>query len=306
MFEKGINVKESRLFKILYYLLAYKKATAPELAKEFEVSVRTIYRDIDHISSMGIPIYTIQGKDGGIAVLESFTLENSMFSEEEKEKIISSLEALIVTEDKSTNELLWKLKTIFQIQTANWIEVDFSDWYQEKPTQNIFNDIKTAILDRYIISFKYFNQRGDDVFRHIQPLKLIFKGKSWYVYGFCLLRNEYRFFKLTRIKYLTVTKEKFIPKENIIRIDTTPKKEEMITVTLKFDKKLAFRVYDEFPSESIIDNKDCLLVTTSLPNNDKLYSYILSFENYVEITEPQSIKENMELLIKKIQEKHQT
>lgn len=306
MFEKGINVKESRLFKILYYLLAYKKAIAPELAKEFEVSVWTIYRDIDHISSMGIPIYTIQGKDGGIAVLESFTLENSMFSEEEKEKIISSLEALIVTEDKSTNELLWKLKTIFQIQTANWIEVDFSDWYQEKPTQNIFNDIKTAILDRYIISFKYFNQRGDDVFRHIQPLKLIFKGKSWYVYGFCLLRNEYRFFKLTRIKYLTVTKEKFIPKENIIRIDTTPKKEEMITVTLKFDKKLAFRVYDEFPSESIIDNKDCLLVTTSLPNNDKLYSYILSFENYVEITEPQSIKENMELLIKKIQEKHQT
>lgn len=83
-------MKESRLFKILYYLLAYKKATAPELAKEFEVSVRTIYRDIDHMSSMGIPIYTIQGKDGGIAILESFTLENSIFSEEEKETIQAS------------------------------------------------------------------------------------------------------------------------------------------------------------------------------------------------------------------------
>lgn len=191
-----MNVKESRLFRILYYLLQHKKATAPELAEEFEVSVRTIYRDIDYISSAGVPIYATQGKDGGIAILDSFTLDKSMLTEIEKEQILTALEALIATDGKTTDELLIKLKTLFQMQTTNWIEVDFSDWFQEKPAQNIFNDIKKAILDRYVISFEYFNHQGNHVFRHIQPLKLLFKGKAWYVYGFCLLRNEYRFFKL--------------------------------------------------------------------------------------------------------------
>ena len=189
-------MKESRLFRILYYLLQHKKATAPELAEEFEVSVRTIYRDIDYISSAGVPIYATQGKDGGIAILDSFTLDKSMLTEIEKEQILTALEALIATDGKTTDELLIKLKTLFQMQTTNWIEVDFSDWFQEKPAQNIFNDIKKAILDRYVISFEYFNHQGNHVFRHIQPLKLLFKGKAWYVYGFCLLRNEYRFFKL--------------------------------------------------------------------------------------------------------------
>ncbi|MGF0047202.1 helix-turn-helix transcriptional regulator [Streptococcus hyointestinalis] len=299
-------MKESRLFRILYYLLEHKKATAPELAEEFEVSVRTIYRDIDYISSAGIPIYATQGKNGGIAILDSFTLDKSMFSEAEKEQILSGLEALIATDGKATDELLVKLKTLFQIQKTNWIEVDFSDWFQEKPTQNVFNDIKTAILNRHIISFEYFNHQGNNLFRHIQPLKLLFKGKAWYVYGFCLLRNEPRFFKLTRIKHLSITEEKFLPKDNMVTIDTTIEKEETITVTLKFDKHMAFRIYDEFASESIIDKQDYLIVTTSLPNNDTLYSYILSFEDYVEIIEPKEIRENMKCRIEKIQEKYIT
>lgn len=112
-------MKESRLFRILYYLLEHKKATAPELAEEFEVSVRTIYRDIDYISSAGIPIYATQGKDGGIAILDSFTLDKSMFSEAEKEQILSGLEALIATDGKATDELLVKLKTLFQIKNSS-------------------------------------------------------------------------------------------------------------------------------------------------------------------------------------------
>ena len=211
-------MKESRLFRILYYLLQHKKATAPELAEEFEVSVRTIYRDIDYISSAGVPIYATQGKDGGIAILDSFTLDKSMLTEIEKEQILTALEALIATDGKTTDELLIKLKTLFQMQTTNWIEVDFSDWFQEKPAQNIFNDIKKAILDRYVISFEYFNHQGNHVFRHIQPLKLLFKGKAWYVYGFCLLRNEYRFFKLTRIRNLNITEKSFYQRKVLLRL----------------------------------------------------------------------------------------
>lgn len=299
-------MKQSRLFRILYYLLQHKKATASQLAEEFEVSIRTIYRDIDYISSAGIPIYATQGKDGGIALPESFTLDKSMLSKAEKEQILSGLEALIATDGKDTDELLIKLKTLFQIQQTNWIEVDFSDWYQEKPGQELFNDIKLAILDRDVISFDYFNHQGNQIYRKIQPIKLLFKGKSWYVYGFCLLRNEPRFFKLSRIKNLSITEEKFIPKIHIIPIDTKIKKGETIEVTLKFDKRMAFRVYDEFPNECIKDNQDSLIVTTSLPNNDTLYSYILSFEDSVEIIKPKEIKENMKRRIEKLLEKYGT
>lgn len=299
-------MKESRLFRILYYLLEHKKATALELAEEFEVSVRTIYRDMDYISSAGIPIYATQGKDGGIAIPDSFTLDKSMFSEEEKEQIVTGLEALIATDGKNTDELLVKLKTLFQIQKTNWIEVDFSDWFQENPEQNIFNEIKKAILDRHVISFEYFNHQGNDTFRRIQPFKLVFKSKAWYVYGFCLLKNDYRLFKLTRIKKLDILEDKFLPKENVPILDTTIMQEDTIMVTLKFDKSMAFRVYDEFSRESIIEKQDFLYVTTLLPKNDVLYSYVLSFGYHVEIIEPPEVRENMRDRLRKIEEKYIT
>ncbi|MGU8438481.1 helix-turn-helix transcriptional regulator [Clostridium perfringens] len=229
-----------------------------------------------------------------------------MLSQKEKEQILSGLQGVFATNGNNTNELLTKLGALFHMQTKNWIEVDFSDWVQCQPAQNIFNDIKNAILDRHIISFEYFNNLGNSIFRHIQPLKLIFKSKAWYVYGFCMLRNDYRFFKLTRIKHLKITEKQFIPPETIPTVDTVIKQEKLITVILKFDKQMAFRVYDEFSSDSIVEQKDFLSVTTSLPDSNILYSYILSFGEYVEIIEPQEIKENMQYQIKKIQEKYIT
>lgn len=299
-------MQESRLFKIVYYLIEKGKSTAPELASKFEVSVRTIYRDIDVISSAGIPIYAAQGKNGGIIVDENFILDRSMLSKKEKEQILSGLQALFIANSNNTNVLLTKLGALFHLKTTNWIEVDFSDWIQRQPAQNIFNDIKTAILDKYIISFEYCSNREHTVFRCIQPLKLIFKSKAWYVYGFCMLRKDYRLFKLTRIEHLKITEEHFTPPAIIPSVDTSIKQENLITVTLKFDKKMAFRIYDEFPRDSIIEQNDFLFVTTSLPNSNRLYSYILSFGEYAEIIEPQEIRKNIQSQLKKIQEKYQT
>ena len=120
-------MQESRLFRIVYYLIEKGKSTAPELAQKFEVSARTIYRDIDVISSAGIPIYATQGKNGGIIIDENFTLDRSMLSKKEKEQILSGLQALFVANSNNTNELLTKLGALFHLKTTNWIEVDFSD-----------------------------------------------------------------------------------------------------------------------------------------------------------------------------------
>ena len=118
----------NRLFKIVYYLLENGKSTAPELAEKFEVSLRTIYRDLDAISAAGIPVYATQGKGGGISLLNDYVLEKSLLSEEEREQMLMALQGISSTEGKNTDELLSKLSALFQIKTTDWIEVDFSDW----------------------------------------------------------------------------------------------------------------------------------------------------------------------------------
>lgn len=117
-------MQESRLFRIVYYLLDKGKSTAPELAEKFEVSVRTIYRDIDIISSMGIPVYAMQGKGGGITLLDNFVLDKSLLSAKEKEQILMALQGIIATEQNNADELLTKSGSLFQAKNTNWIEVD--------------------------------------------------------------------------------------------------------------------------------------------------------------------------------------
>ena len=189
----------NRLFQIVYYLLENGKSSAPELANKFEVSTRTIYRDLDTISAAGIPIYATQGKGGGISLMENYVLDKSIFSEKEQEQILIALQGIASTEGENADELLSKLSALFQIKWTDWIEVDFSDWNKNKADQ-IFGEIKKAIFDRRIITFSYFGSDSQYLSRSVKPLKLIFKGNDWYLYGFCLLRNDYRFFKLGSVK----------------------------------------------------------------------------------------------------------
>ena len=121
-------MKESRLFRIVYYLLDKGHATAPELAEKFEVSIRTIYRDIDVISSAGIPVYVTTGRNGGIEILDSYVLEKSIFSDKEKQDIMAALQSLAVIDNTYEKEILIKLSALFNIRSENWFEVDFSRW----------------------------------------------------------------------------------------------------------------------------------------------------------------------------------
>ena len=295
-------MEQSRLFKIVYYLLEKGKSTAPELAEKFEVSIRTIYRDLDAISAAGIPIYASQGKGGGIFIMQDFVLEKSLLSEQEKEQILMALQGI-----SASDELLIKLGGLFQSKVTNWIEVDFSEWYKNTPKSDIFNLIKRAIFNRCRISFSYFASEGNYSIRTVEPIKLIFKNKDWYLYGFCLLRNDFRFFKLTRIKDLKIQSETFLREvENIPEIETVIKNENTIPVKLKFSSKAAFRVYDEFTDNVSKDNCGNLYVNIDLPNNETLFSYVLSFGNEVEILEPDDLRHKMKEKLSLILEKYIT
>lgn len=301
-----MKIRESRLFRIVYYLLQNGKATAPELAQKFEVSIRTIYRDIDSISSAGIPIYAMQGKGGGISILNDYTLDKSLFSEQEQEQMLTALQGMAATTEENSNELLTKLSGLFQINSTNWIEVDFSDWAHRTPQQDTFNIIKEAIFQKRVISFYYFSGKGNKEKRNVRPIRLVFKSKSWYLYSFCLLRNDYRFFKLTRIKELEMLSETFTQDFTPTKIEKQIQVENTVAVKLKFDRQAAFRVYDEFTDSITEDSQGNLYVQIDLPDNEVLYSYVMSFSDSVEIIEPQSIREQMKKRLQKMQEKYRT
>lgn len=299
-------MEQGRLFKIVYYLLDKGKATAPELAGKLEVSVRTIYRDLDALSAAGIPIYTTQGKGGGIYILPEFVLDRSLLTPQEKEQILMALQGLAATESGQTDALLTKLGGLFRAQGASWIEVDFSGWHKSAAGADVFNPIKDAIFSRHKIRFSYFAGESGCTARTVEPLKLVFKSKDWYLYGFCLLRQGFRFFKLTRIKSLEILPEAFVRRAAETPVPKAAiQDEQRIPVKLKFSPEAAFRVYDEFTDAVSKDAQGNLYVAVDLPEKT-LYSYILSFGDTVEILAPAALRRRMKEKLARIAEKYKT
>ena len=300
------TMKDNRLFRILYYILEKGKVTANELADKFEVSVRTIYRDIDSISSAGIPIYALQGKGGGIEIAEDFVLSKSLLSENEKQQIMSALQGLDNTTIQRENELLTKLSALFKMKNTSWIEVDFNNWQNNKLYEQTFNDIKSAILSKNIISFTYFSSNEKETDRSVKPVRLLFKSQDWYLYALCLLRNDFRYFKLSRIKNLEIHTEKFDDSfENVILKKEMPH-ENTVHIKVKFDRKVAFRVYDEINGEITEDNDGNLYSEIEIPNDYNLYNYIFSFGDGAEVLEPKEIRMQIKEMINKMAEKYIT
>ena len=297
-------MKDNRLFRILYYILEKEKVTANELADKFEVSVRTIYRDIDSISSVGVPIFTTQGKGGGIKIDNEFILNKSLFDTNEKEQIIAALQGLEKTNEAYKSELITKLSALFKIKNSNWIEIDFTSWGSNNTYQDLFNALKTTIINKNIISFSYNSSKGEKINRKVKPIRLLFKEQDWYLYAFCLLRNDFRYFKLSRMKDLEVLAINYEDNFENAVLKKELKYENIVNIKLKFDKSVAFRVYDEFNEAIEEDEKGNLYVEIKIPNNYKLYNYIFSFGSNVEILEPKEIRNQFKNMINEIAKKY--
>lgn len=297
-------MKDNRLFRILYYILEKEKVTANELADKFEVSVRTIYRDIDSISSVGVPIFTTQGKGGGIKIDNEFILNKSLFDTNEKEQIIAALQGLEKTNEPYKSELITKLSALFKIKNSNWIEIDFTSWGSNNAYQDLFNALKTAIINKNIISFSYNSSKGEKINRRVKPIRLLFKEQDWYLYAFCLLRNDFRYFKLSRMKDLEVLAMNYEDNFENAVLKKELKYENIVNIKLKFDKSVTFRVYDEFNEAIKEDEKGNLYVEIKIPNNYKLYNYIFSFGSNVEILEPKEIRNQFKNMINEIAKKY--
>ncbi len=296
-------MKESRLFRILYYILENGRTSAPVLAKQFEVSVRTIYRDIDVISSAGIPIYVTPGRNGGVQIHKNYILNRAMLTDKEKQEILSALQSTSLVNALPGNATLTKLSALFQQPSDNWFEVDFSRWGIKSQDDTSFSLLKKAILSHHAVKIVYVNTNGQKTERTIYPLKMVFKARQWYLKAFCVNKNDFRLFKMSRMLKLHLLSETFVPMEYPNPIDdlqkTYPK------TVLLFPKEMAYRVYDEFEATEIkeIENGS-LLVSVEMPQDNWLIGYLLSFGSTVEILEPSWLRKALAIEAEKIYNKN--
>lgn len=280
----------NRLFEIIYILMQKKKVTAKELADKFEVSTRTIYRDIEILSRANIPVYATKGKEGGIGLLEGYVLNKCILSEEEQNQILFALQGMKKVRGKEEKNILEKLSTLFNKEINDWIKVDFSNWEKDNEQEERFDMIKTAILNKNLIKFTYYNSNGERSKRIVEPLQIWFKNKSWYLISYCRLKEDYRIFKINRIKEIEILQKHFernLPKE---------KKEEKyslknISLELEINKEMTYRVYDEFENREITKKEDGnFIVNVEYPENEWIYGYILSFGEYAKVLKPEYAK----------------
>lgn len=297
-------MQESRLFKILYLLLEKGRTTAPELAKELEVSVRTIYRDIDALSGAGIPVFSTQGKGGGIFLMDGFVLNKGLFSESDQLTLVSALQSLSALLPDAEGALLLKLNAMFRRNNPDWIQIDFSRWGNQSLDREKFHIIKTAILNRQLLSFSYVSSYGQSTRRRVKALRLCYKSHAWYLQAYCMERNDFRTFKINRMSEPLLLPEIFedAPLPPPIDIDEDGSNGRIYPlIRLRFKKEAAYRVYDEFNSGDIevLENGD-LSVKTRFPEDDWIYGYLLTYCGNAEILEPAHMRSGFEKIVKKL------
>ena len=298
-------MQESRLFKIVYHLLNNGHATAPELAKKLEVSVRTIYRDIEALSEAGIPVYAETGRGGGIFLMSDFVLGKAMLSEGEKRELLAALQSLTATGNAYPDSLMEKMTALFSAPSESWFEVDFSRWGNETRDKQCFELLKTAALKKRCVKLHYVSMNAAFSERIVQPVKLLFKSRAWYLHAFCMERQAYRCFRLSRILDCELLDEGIEPPPLLEYQDTSA--QEYCKFVFLFSKEATYRVYDEFNPEVVQrqENGD-LLVTVWLPYDEWVIGFLLSFGSLVEIIEPLALKNVIAERAKKIYEKNKS
>ncbi len=296
-------MQESRLFKIVYHLLDKGQATAPELAKKFEVSVRTIYRDIDALSAAGIPIYTEAGRNGGVHLMRDFVLDRALLSKEEKQEILTALQSVNATQNIGRSQTLQKLSAMFHLNWQDWLEVDFSRWGNEGFDNEKFESLKSAVIHCRNVKIQYASSYEVISERIVQPCKLAYKAKAWYLKAFCTEKQDWRAFKLNRILDVEVLDECFQRRSFPGSVDVC--EGEYRQITLRFPREMAYRVYDEFDKTQVQQqpNGD-LIASAKMPEDAWLIGFLLSFGTQVDILSPVYLRETIAKQAKLIYEKN--
>ena len=297
-------MKVDRLISIVLVLLDKNRISAQELADMFEVSLRTIYCDIDAIELAGIPIRSTSGVGGGFEIMPNYKIDKKVFSTADLSAILIGLSSIsnMIQSDELRNALA-KVKSFIPTERAKEIElkvnqiyIDFSQWIGNSNIQSYIEIIKVALQENKLLSFDYIAHRGNKTTRVVEPYQLVLKSTHWYVYGYCLKRNDFRLFRLSRMSTLQKQKETFIPRDY-----QKPKLEFadvlatlQTNIKIRIHKSIVDRVLDYCPYENFIpDDKEHYIVSFPFIENDYYYDIVLSFGDKCECLEPLHVREKM-------------
>lgn len=296
-------MKIDRLVGILAILLQKDTVTAPELAEHFEVSRRTINRDIESLCEAGIPICTRQGSNGGISIMENYRMERTLLSSREMQEILAGLRGLdSISGSRHYVRLMEKL-CVGSSQFVNGRDsmlIDLSSWYKESLAPKI-QTIQSAIEKRKLLSFMYYAPKGEGK-RIIEPYYLVFRWSSWYVWGWCRKREDFRLFKLNRMDHVIHSKQDF-PERDVPMPNLSNERifSGGIEVKALFVPEVKWRLVEEFGPHCFSEQEDgWLLFQCDYTDKDNLVNWLMTFGDKVILLEPESVKNEILDMAKKV------
>ncbi|MGO4110386.1 helix-turn-helix transcriptional regulator [Paenibacillus sp. YAF4_2] len=299
-------MKLERLMTITILLLNRKRVQAQELADQLEVSLRTIYRDLDSLGQAGIPIVSYTGMEGGYEIMDSFRLDRQLLSFDELTALSTALRGLESTKayDRSNMDLLLNKVGAMVAQAeqgrageGDRIHIDFTPWKNSDEDQSRYDSLRQAVNDRKLIRFTYTSRSGGEQEREVEPMALVLKNYAWYLHGYCRLRGDYRIFKLTRIRELDILTGTFVRREeSLAQLNErwkTPAKNELnegISAVLRFKASAAISVMDHFDEKNIERLPDGqLIVRMTYSSEHWLIRSALHYMTDVIVLEPASV-----------------
>lgn len=301
-------MKIDRQVGILSVLLQKETVTAPYLAEKFEVSRRTINRDIENLCKAGIPIVTKQGVNGGISIIENYKLDKTLFTQGELQDILAGLRSLASVNDTNRyGQLMEKLSvgsSDFMVGNQS-VLIDLSSWYKDSLAPKI-ELIRTSIDKCRKLEFIYYSPKGESV-RCIEPYYLIFRWSSWYVWGWCEKRRDFRLFKLNRMDQAKISEQEFLKR----RVPMPDLNDDRIfpggiKVKALFEQDCKWRLIEEFGAECFRVQQDGkLLFQSDYTDKGNLITWLLSFGEKAELLEPEEIREEIKFRIECMKKRYE-
>jgi predicted DNA-binding transcriptional regulator YafY len=289
-------MKIDRLIGILSVLLQEEKTTAPELAERFEVSKRTINRDIEDLCRAGIPIRTTQGSGGGISIMDGYRMDRTILTSKDMQMILVGLRSLdSVSGSSYYGQLMEKIQAGSSafVSGRDSILIDLSSWYRESLAPKI-EIIQDAIGDRHLLKFRYYAPTGESE-RMVEPYYLVFRWSSWYLWGWCRDRRDLRLFKLNRMDKVRKTEKSFECRE-VVMPDLSNEKifPGGVKVKALFSPDVKWRLVEEFGPKCFAENDDGrLLFTADYTDVENLVTWIMTFGDKAEVLEPKEAREKI-------------
>ncbi|HBL49598.1 MAG TPA: YafY family transcriptional regulator [Firmicutes bacterium] len=295
-----------RMLGITIILLGREKVTARELAQRFEVSLRTIYRDLDAIQQAGIPVVCLSGSGGGYSLMENYTVDRRLLNFKDMAAILSALRGvrnIASTLDGSPGLLestFEKISSLVPQDKAQEMEqhlerlvIDYLPWDTSPKQTAQFRMISQSIANNELLTLTYRNLRGTTNTRVIEPMTLLFKGYTWYLFAYCRMQNDFRIFRLSRILKLEATGQPFQRREGSYRSiwDSYQPASPPVKLVLAFAPEARSRAEEYFGVDELSDYSDGrLLAQVSWPEDEWVYTFLLSFGEHIEVLEPPHIR----------------